>query len=234
MKFHFSRSFSLFCAFLISGLLCGLDAGRLHAQEPFEGTIHFTLKTPLLDEDEHDVAVNWKKGNSEAEVDAGMQGKIRIIKDDKAKKQYFIMEEMKMGMVSDLSQVPVPDDSKDLDMKPTGKHETIAGHVAEEYVVNVKDAGDMHIWLSKDFPQEVFECFMQTASIAGGASQTKIFQQIKQNHQVCVRMIAKFGGKEVFKLEFVKLERKKVDDKIFVVPTDINLQPTPSGFPGTN
>lgn len=212
-----------------------LVAPQARAQTPFEGTATWSMSIPQLDEERHEMTMNIKGQQLEIEVDLGAQGGIKTIVDHDKKKIYVIMSAMKSGMVMDLpSDSAAKTMTKNVtEIKSTGQKATIAGHPAEEYVVHTAKA-DVSMWASADFPKDVRDAFSQamTAQPGQDAAQVSAFRQFAQKGLIPIKIVEKNGDDIAMSMELVKLEKKKLDDSLFVAPKDITFTPMPAGMQG--
>ena len=212
----------------VLALVLALPALKLYAQSTFEGTITMSITMPMMgDEDKHSSVVNIKGDKVETETDLGTMGVVKTYTDRSAKKVYSVMEAMHMGYTSD-----IPDDSKDtssVDIKATGKKDNIAGHSAEEYTFHITSKmgeADCSVWESKDFPQSLRDNAKNLGS-QGGASMSNAFTKLAKMGYFPVKIVVSKDGEVALTQELVKYEEKKLDDALFVPPTDIKFQPMP-------
>ncbi len=231
--------------FLVLGFVLAFPVLKLHAQS-FEGTVTWTMTFPIGgDDDPHPMIINIKGQKTETEMEMGAMGSMKSYSDGKKSYGLSIMGGMKNGFVMDM-----PSDSAtnamsqkqlgDVDLKPTGKKETIAGHPAEEYVltgVNMKGMiFDMSIWAAADFPKSFQEILYNSMKNSPGqdSKQTKAMKQFADKGLVPVRMVMKKDGEVAVTTEFVKYEQKSLDDALFIPPTDVTFKPIPKMGGGTN
>ncbi|HET6400492.1 MAG TPA: DUF4412 domain-containing protein [Candidatus Kapabacteria bacterium] len=179
--------------------------------------------------------INVKGQKTEAEMDMGAMGKFKTYSDDATKKAYMVMGAMKSGYIVDLqadsNSAATQLDSTDL--KPTGATATIAGHPAKEYLLSGEQV-DLSIWVAADFPKEIQESFFRSLNDKPGQDpkQTQAMKLLASQGLVPVRIVAKSGDEVEMTMEFVKYEKKHLDDALFVPPTDVTYRPMPTGMGG--
>ena len=189
---------------------------------------------PTQDNEPHTVTMNCKDGKVEQEMDMGMQGLVKTycVHADHQKKYYLVMESMKMGMTTeDSDQASNP--TADTVLAETGKQDTIAGHVSNEYTVKIPD-GSLSLWATPDFSEDVVKSIsnaMLEQPHQDEASQ-EAFEQLAKKGLTPVKVIATVDGQVAQSLVFVKYETKKLDDALFVPTTDIKYRPMPTGMGG--
>jgi hypothetical protein len=223
---------------LIFGFIVAIPIRELRSQNAFEGTLTWNLTVPLLGDDTRTMIINVKGDKSQIDMDMGDEGGMtKIYTDPAAKKRYIVMMDSKTGLVSDMddsTQQSVNGDS--ISIKPTGQKATIAGHPAEEYVSSGIN-GDVSLWVTPDFPKDVRESFYHALSSSPGqdAKGIKDLKYLSDRGLVPVRIVVKVAGEAMMTVEFVKYDRKKLDDALFVPPKDIKYTATPTdGDDGTN
>jgi len=225
--------------FLAFSLVLTLPLAKVSAQsESFEGTITWTMTMPQMgNDDSHPMIINIKGKKLEVEINMGAMGLMKSYADQETKKGYLVIGAMKTGysmdLPSDSAQNASHDKSDVLDLKPTGQKATVAGHSAEEYLLKgVKSQSgtvDMSIWVAGDFPKEMLAAFNNGLKNPGQDSkQTMAMRYFADRGLVPVRMVAKSNGEVAMSMEFVKYEKKHLDDALFVPPTDIKYRPMPT------
>jgi hypothetical protein len=240
-KDHFMKNIAGY--FIVLSLMLALPFAKVSAQAtPFEGTITWAITLPQMGDDEaHPMTINVKGKKVEVEINMGTMGLMKSYTDEEKKKSYMVMEAMKMGFTSDLPSDSAAYASKDksdsINLRPTGQKATIAGHSAEEYILKgVKSKGttvDLSIWAAADFPKEMQDAFKNGFDSPGqDQKQTKAMKLLATRGLVPVKLVAKTDGETAMTMEFVKYEQKKLDDALFVPPTDIKYQPMPTGRGG--
>jgi hypothetical protein len=227
---------TFFTALVALGFLLPMTQ-RANAQGKFEGTIVWAMTMPQLDEEKHDLIQSMKGDQTYTEMDLGAQGGMKMWIDRSANKMYMYMAALgNNGMVMDM-----PNDSVALakagdqvvDIKPTGKKATVAGHAAEEYLMTIKD-GQMSLWMASDFSKDLVSAFQNTMS-SGQKQDVKVTRAIKDfiaKGQVPVKMQVTSAGEIAMTMELQKIEAKKLDDKIFERPSNIKFGAMPAGMMG--
>ncbi|MFI5201426.1 MAG: DUF4412 domain-containing protein [Candidatus Kapaibacterium sp.] len=216
--------------FIAFSFVLTIPVAKVWAQAgTFEGTVTWSMSIPRMDDQPHTVTTNLKGGKVEQEMDMGKQGLIKtyVIPEKNAKKYYMVMEAMKRGM-----SVEVPDnavEASDTDLTATGKKETIAGHPSEEYLVKTP-TGTLSLWASSDFPKNLTECIANSLrdQPRQDNNSSKAFLELAKKGLIPVKIVATSGGQTAMSMEFVKFEKKRLKDALFVPPTDIKYQPMPS------
>ena len=220
----------------------------LHAQKSFEGTITWSMTMSMLgDDDAHPMIINVKGKKSETEMEMGAMGSMKTYSNQETRKMYMCMAmgATKMNYVTDIDdptlQKAAQKATDSLDLKPTGKKETIAGHPAEEFLLTgIKAQGasvDLSIWAAADFPKDMQETFSNSMNNKPGQDpkQTKAFRKLADKGLVPVRVVMKKDGEVAMSMEFVKYEQKSIDDSVVTPPADVKFSPMPTrGGGGTN
>jgi hypothetical protein len=218
--------------FIVFGFVLAAPVLKLHAQGAFEGTITWAMSVPVLDDDKHDMIINVKGDKSEMDMDMGVQGDVKVYSDRSTKKMTMVMSATKSGYTMEMKDVKTTN-SDSIDFKPTGKKENIAGHPSEEYLI--KGAySDISMWVTADFPKDIQESFVRSLSNnpRQDANETRAMKQFADRGYMPVRIVVNVSGETQMSMEFVKYERKSVDDAIFVIPADIKISPMPTGAGG--
>jgi Domain of unknown function (DUF4412) len=219
--------------FLVLGFVLAFPVLKLHAQNTFEGTVSWNATITQLGDDKHSMILNVKGNKIESEFDLGAMGVVKTYVDPGNKKIYQIMGGMKSGRVAD-----IPSDSSGagggFELKPSGKKDTVAGHTAEQY--SFKDAGaDITISAASGFPQKLSNLGQQIMSGQQDATMENAFKKLSKMGLFPVKLVVTREGEVSMSLEFVKYDEKKLDDALFVVPTDVKFTPMPKmGGGGTN
>ena len=221
---------SLRSSFVIAVLLycISLIPSVLHAQG-FEGTITMQMTSPMLGNQKIEM-ISMVKGNKVLQTaDDPKQGKIDIYTDTKTGTQIIVMEAQRQGMQID--QAVMDDAVKKMHMpilipKATGKKQKIAGYNCELYTITIDTVQQMDIWLTKDLPKDISaaikdctEAGMKTTGVRSEA-----LMALFQNGYAQVKMEMKYQGMTQLANEFASAEPKKLDDSIFVIPTDIKIE----------
>ncbi len=223
--------------FIIFGCVLAAPVLKLHAQQSFEGTITWSMTMPIMgDEDKHPMLINIKGKKTEVEMDMGAMGTMKTYTDDDTKKTYIVQGTMGfiMDMAKDSDIKKASQNQFDsIDLKSTGKKETIDGHSAEEYLLTgIKMKGmtlDMSIWAAGDFPKDLRESLYHSMSTNPNqdGKQKKAMKLLFDKGQVPIRTVMKKGDDVVVTMDFVKYEQKSLNDALFVPPSDIKFSPMP-------
>ena len=208
-------------------------AMKANAQSPFEGTI--TMETSGMGDDEkHNVLINIKGTQMEIDIDAGVQGQFRLYPDVQKHKLYLVMTAQRLGMEQAL---PEKSGKTKIELKPLGKKETIDGHPAEAYQISTAQA-DVTLWETSDLPDNIREAYQSALPhiLQEDKQMIAALDELGKKKMVPVRIDLSIKAMaQKISLELVKVEPKKLDDALFVVPKDITFQPMPhmgGGDPG--
>jgi hypothetical protein len=144
------------------------------------------------------------------------------------------MTGMKAGRVTDLqSDSSLKASESGVVLKPTGKKDTVAGHTASEYTF--KDAGgDVSVSACSGFPKILSKLGDQLMRDQQDGKMQGALNQLSKMGLFPVKVVVSKDGEEQLSMEFVKYEEKKLDDALFVAPTDIKYQSQPQMGGGTN
>jgi hypothetical protein len=230
-------------SFIVFGCVLTFPLLNAHAQKSFEGTLTWTTSMPIMgDDDQHPMIINMKGQKSETEMEMGPMGTVRTYSDYGSRKIYAVTGTQKTGFVMDMSDTTIKNIAQkqldSLDLKPTGKKETIAGHPAEEYLLTgIKMMGtsvQLSIWAASGFPKELQESLSHSLSNSPGQDpkQSKALRQLADKGLVPVRTVISKDGEVAMTMEFVKYEAKSLDDSIFVPPADVKFSAPPRQMGG--
>jgi hypothetical protein len=216
---------TVFIALLALGFLAPVTR-RASAQDKFEGTVTMAVSIPQMDEEKHEAITNIKGDKIMTEVDLGAQGGIKAWIDVPEKKAYMYSAAMgKKGMIMDFPDDAVSNkEGADDGLKATGQKATIAGHASEEYSMKTDD-GDVAFWMTSDLPKDIQQAFTHSMSM-NQQKDPKLASSIKRlaaKGFVPVKTVIKMGGEIAMSSELVKIEPKKLDDKIFERPADVQF-----------
>ena len=240
---HMKKNLSFLAILIVVAFMPALRG--LHAQKSFEGTITWTMSIPATGDNEaHPMIIHIKGNKSNVDIDMGASGSVNTYSNLDTRKFYSCvdMSGRKMNYVADMDDPDlkrVTQKATDsLDLKPTGKKETIAGHPAEEFLLTgIKAQGvslDMSIWAAADFPKEMQETFLHSLNKPGqDPKQNKAMKQLADRGLVPIRVVMRKDGEVAMSMEFVKYEQKSIDDSIVTPPADVKFSPMPK-MPGMN
>ena len=218
--------------FIVFGFVLAVPVLKLHAQNVFEGTVTWTMSVPMLDDDKHDMVLHVKDDKSEMDMDMGVQGPVKVYSDQSTKKMIMVMMTMKSGWTMDMNDIKTTN-ADSIDIKPTGKKENIAGLSAEEYLIKGAHS-DISLWVTADLPKDIQGSIYnsQIHNPRQDASETKAMKQLVDRGYVPIRIVVSVAGETQMSMEYVKYERKSLDDALFVPPADIKYNPMPKGVGG--
>jgi hypothetical protein len=192
--------------------------------QTFEGIITLEESGPVLGDQKAEMIISVKGDKSVTAVDFPGIGPMKIYEDKAAKKMTQIFEAQKRGVEIDQTVIdstlinkPIPP------TRASGKKALIRGLNAEEFICQIDSGVEIRMWLTKEMEKDVAKALissMETGMKAGGA-QAAGFLSLFDKGYVPVRTVIMQDGNEQVTVEFAKVEPKKLDDAIFVVPTDI-------------
>ena len=185
----------------------------------------YRIKGERMRMDLSDASSSSKKKKKKGDDTSGA-----MIVDYKKKEMIMLIPSEKMYMVHALTE-PTGNSKKkstDVEFKPTGRKETIAGVDAEEYV-GKSDGKIVEVWMTKEMGK-----FMSQQS--GGprgkpAEGWEAFMQKENAFPLRVITRKKEGGPEESRMETTAIDRSKQDDALFVPPADYTKFEMPS-MPG--
>ena len=199
----------------------------IHAQA-FEGEITMQMNSPMLGPQKIDILYAIKGAKVLQTGDDPKQGKIDIYTDTKAGTQIIVQEAQKQGM--EIDQAMIDSAMKSMKMpvlvpKQTGKKEKIAGYNCELYTIMIDSSQEMDLWLTKDFPKNVAEGIKNCteAGMKSTGMKSDALMDLFNKGYAQVRMEVKQAGVTQFTNQFVKAEPKKLDDSLFIIPSDIKV-----------
>jgi hypothetical protein len=200
----------------------------------FEGKVHMTMTGKKADETT--TLVNSIKGalyRSDVTLPGGKAGEagpsMSMIVNGEKKELITLMNDGKLYFVTTLTDLEKTADEvakkNDIEFKPTGRKEKIAGYEAEEYVSQSKKrrGGRTEIWVTKG---------LGTFLMAQGkGSKPEDWQSfLQKNDLFMLRMINrdKEGSPEITRMEATKVEKMTLPASLFVPPADFQRFETPS------
>jgi hypothetical protein len=200
----------------------------------FEGVITMEITSPKMKKS-MTLITSMKGDKSMAEMQMP-QGSMKIYTDQASGKITTVMESMKMGMEMDMN-VMAKSVSKDDPPKveATGEKKIISGHSCELYRLTAHDNKQSNWWMTGDLPRSILNSLREIyknskGSLPGGNAGTgavaieKMFQ--KGLAPIEIDMLK--DGKAESSITFIKYEQKHIDDSIFVIASDIKIQPMPA------
>jgi hypothetical protein len=229
---------SLLFAGLLFGQVSSVSAQANSATPTFEGTMTFALQIPMLGEDKLDMKCNVKGEKAMTEMDLGMQGAMHMYVDHATKKMTIVMDAMKMGFTTEIGDedaMAAGVDDKDFDFKATGKKETVNGYAADEYQVKLDEGSNVDVWLTADAPEDVRRAMrgaMGHMQQKASPKQAKLYKMISDKGLMPVRTVISKGDEKMATIDLVKVEKKNLEDGLFVAPADIKYQPMPKNMEG--
>lgn len=222
----------------------------------FEGTIAMKVETENQGRMEMTYFLKGPHTRIETKVPDVPEGAAVMLWDLEGSKIITLMPARKMYMTMDLKETAEAMKESDKEMKkshadeeekfpkltPTGKQETIAGYTCEHWLMGDKQELDMCVAKGLGY-------FGMGGQARGGADSWKNLAFSPKmlaeaaNHPDWVKLLeggafplkftAKQDGKVTINMEATKIERKSLDDSLFVVPADYKAMniPTQPGLP---
>ncbi len=140
-----------------------------------------------------------------------------MIVDFQKKEMLMLMPSEKMYMVHAIPEPKANSKKKssDVDFKPTGRKEKIAGVEAEEYV-GKSEGKFIEIWVTKEMGRYI----SQQGGPGKGPSGWEAFMQKENAFPLRVITRGKEGGPEESRMETVAIDRSKQADSLFAPPAD--------------
>jgi len=209
----------------VAALVVSLIATGVRAQGTFEGVVTYSVTVPMLGDDKLPMITSIKGGNAATVIDMGAMGKQQI---------YINNQTHTMSIITGKNgfTMPMPaktNDSADINaIVPTGKKDVINGHAAEEYTATISEGdhqGTMDIWASNDFPADIRSELTHALSDNPQNGGNKVFNALFAKGLAPVRISIATDGTTQATIDFVKFEKKAVDDATMNPPADIKLQP---------
>lgn len=193
----------------------------------FEGIVTWETSVPLFGDQKIVMTVSIKGDKSVTYSDIPNMGSMKTYYNKKANTSTIVYEAQKRGMEMDLTQLDNASKNKKFsDPKNTGKKETIKGYTAEEYTSSLDSTLEFDMWLTKDMPKDITAALntsMQTSMQLGGTKNDS-FKELFNKGYTPLRLSIKKDGEVQAVVEFSKVEPKKLDDAVFIIPADVQIQ----------
>jgi hypothetical protein len=211
---------------LVLAVIFGFPSINIHAQSGFEGTIIWNMAMQTMKP--FDFTINIKGDKSEAEMNMGEYGTSQMWSDRSTGKLYMYLSSLKKGMIMDMNDIQSRKFDS-LDITPTGHKETIAGYGAEEYLEKTPK-GVTSIWFTHDLPKDIQTEVLNwlRSNPRQDTKQAQIIKSFIDRGLAPVRIETSTNGKKIMTMQFVKFERKSLPDALFVPPSNITFDPSPS------
>ncbi|MBS1904082.1 MAG: DUF4412 domain-containing protein [Bacteroidetes bacterium] len=226
---------------LVVVALCAMAVGAF--AQSFEGTMTMQMTIPQLGGNPIPMTIYMKGDKSATSMQTPMGGEMHTYTDLQKMKTVMVMGG-KMGYEVDLNKAKEAAASAEpkevVHPSSTGKSKTINGYACDEFIMNIKD-GQMDMWMTKDFPKDIMSSISKSMgrNLGGmrsnqGAGAEGAFKELTDKGYAPVQVNMTKDGQVMATVEFVKYEKKSVDDKDVTVPADVTIQPMPdmSGRPG--
>lgn len=197
---------ALVIVLLAVGCKKGLGSG-------FEGEI--TLHTTRGSESQ-DMVVKTKSDKLRFETNANGKTGAAIF-DPAQNKVVMVMDDQKAYMEMDFNAPTAPQanvDAKAATAEKTGKKETVAGIDCEDWTVKDPSGKHTDVCLADGL------AFFDLDGVKGGGSSSSFSKQLREKKQFPLKSVDyDASGKEVSRTEAIKIEKKKLDDSLFQVPS---------------
>lgn len=225
--------------------LCTLFVGHLAWAGDFEGII-FMKNT----HDGRSMNMDWYGKSGKVRIEAKLpEGQvINTIMDPTLKKAYSLMPEQKMCMEISLTETVEASRThqNEYTVVRTGKKDTVAGTACEIFITKEKKTGrEMNeTCLAKGLSN--YAALWESRKISRQSADDQWMEQYVKEGYFPIRMITRKDGKEDMRMEATKVEKKKLDDKLFAPPSDykcmdmtsmlqaFGAQPAPGSSGSTN
>ena len=208
-------------------LICASFLPLLLRAQPFEGTVTWETSVPMLGDQKLVMSVSMKGDKSLSSTDIPNMGSMKTYFDKSTNKTIVVQEAQKMGTEIDMDQMDAAMGSKKFsDPKATGKKETIKGLASEEYTSTLGEGMEFDLWVTKEMPKDITNAINRSmeSSMQLGGTKNEAFKQLFNKGYTPVRITIKKDGDVQATIEFSKVEPKKIDDKIFIIPSDITIK----------
>ncbi|MDP4219291.1 MAG: DUF4412 domain-containing protein [Bacteroidota bacterium] len=210
-------------------LVCSLfSLPSLVQAQAFEGVITMQMTSPMLGNQKIDMSYTVKGDKVLQTADDPKQGRMSIYTDTKAGTQIIVMEAQKVGMRIDQSTIDSAVKKLNLpkyEPKQTGKTEKIGDYKCELFTMQVDSLEEMDMWLTKDYPKGLSAAIRNCIDAGMKATGVKsdAFMVLFNAGYAPVRIEMKQNGMTQLTNEFAKAEPMKLDDSMFIVPSDIQV-----------
>jgi hypothetical protein len=159
-------------------------------------------------------------------------GTFVAIMDLEAREMTMLMIEEKMYMVSKFPEETVAkanEKAAEMDFKPTGRKEKIAGIEAEEYV-GTSDKKRTEMWMTKELGKFMMANQGKGGPMGGKKGASAWAKFAEQGNFFALRVIqrAKEGAPEDMRMEVTKVEKGALADSLFQPPSDYQKFEMPS------
>lgn len=223
-----------------SGALVALLISVNSFAQAFEGVITMEVSASSFGEKSIPMSISTKGEKSVIQIEVP-QGNMAMYMDRASDKMTMVMAAQKMGMKMDVKKIEEMAKKSDDEssVKETDQKKTINGYNCELYIVTSKKSGGSNWWMTKDLPKSMTQALK--SAFKNGAMGLSRGQKGGSNHEIeelfekgwlPIRMEMKKDGNTENTVTFIKYEQKKLDDSIFIVPTDINIMQMPAGMGG--
>jgi hypothetical protein len=229
---HFTR-------FFLSAVFVALCSFNVFA-EGFEGILTMNITSAKM-EKPMTMMITTKGEKSVVSMEMP-QGAMKMYVDHSTGKMVTVMESMKMGMEMDLKKME--EMTKNSEAAPkieaTNEKKVINGHNCELYRITSAKGDVSNMWMTDDLPKSLLNT-MQSAfknGLDGGMrgqknnATTAAMKSLFEKGLVPIQIESLHDGKVETTITFIKYEQKKLDDSIFIVPSDIKIRQMPSFMGG--
>jgi len=218
-------------SFFLSAAILLLFSANAFAQ--FEGTISMETSSPMAGDKKMPMTISTKGDKSLIQIESP-QGHMAMYNDRSTNMITMVMAERKMGFIIDgAKSTSSQDSSKDnSDVTATGQKKTINGYNCELYTVT-SDKNTADWWLTSDLPKSLFDGFKSALSNPAMSRDHKShfspsMEKLFMKGLLPIQIESKRDGKTESTVTFLKYDQSKLDDSIFVVPSDVKIMQMPS------
>ena len=208
--------------------------------QAFEGTISMEVSAASFGDKPIPMSMSTKGEKSLIQIEIP-QGNMAMYIDRASNKMTMVMAAQKMGMEMDMKKMEEMAKKSDDEssVKETDQKKTINGYNCELYIVTSEKSGVSNWWMTKDLPKSMIAA-LRNAFKNGGLGMSRgrkggISHEIEELFEkgwLPIRMETIKDGKAESTVTFVKYEQKKLDDSIFILPSDITIMQMPAGMGG--
>ena len=196
----------------------------------FEGTISMEIATAKTGDKTIPMSISTKGDKSLIKVD-GPMGAMNMYTDRKLEKITMVMPAQKMG-ISMSTAAKTEKGSDDSKVTVTEKKKMINGYNCQLYTVTSEKSGTVtDMWLTGDLPKSMAFAFKNAFSNPGGRNSKSLspaIEEIFKKGLLPIQFEVKKDGKTESTVNFLSYKEEKLDDSVFVIPSDIKVRDMPA------
>jgi hypothetical protein len=213
--------------FFLGAILTLLFSTNSFAQG-FEGTVSIEVNVTMWGGQPIPVTMSSKGAKSVMEMSMPMMGSMKMYIDRLAGKMITVMGQsgMEAPLNSETFKVTKTDNST---VKATGEKKDINGHHCELYTLTSRE-GVTDLWVTGDLPKSMIEMIkvsfkagMQSFANGKAGGTASAFDEMTAKGLLPIRIEMKNDGKSIATISLTGYEEKKIDNSIFVVPSDVKI-----------